>query len=177
MKQEVEVLTQILTKLETDLTNVQNKIDSLSLSVADIENITTQLNKSLYLILNIFQTIVNNKSNMDLLVGATYLLRPFLFYRGLLKSYVAVMHPIPIDIKMLNKKHCDQLLKSRATIVSQFNRLTIPMIGTYYLLVGILCKRYLRKMFNNETTDISTMLSINLIGRKLRMIIKWLFIG
>ena len=62
------------------------------------------------------------------------LIGPFIAYRGLLRSYINAVDPIASNYSPSSIKEYNDIVRKRSLLIKKFNRITIPIVGTYFYI-------------------------------------------
>lgn len=149
LETQIEVLKGQLKDFESKIANMSygtNAINSLSKLTVFSDRRDKTLNNGI----DLFKFIVSNQSNIDLFTSTAALIGPFIAYRGLLQTYVNVVNSIFSNYTYSTINEYNDILKRRSLLVIKFNRITIPIIGTYLLHLGIIQGNKLSKGVENN---------------------------
>lgn len=171
LESQIEVVKGQLTDLESKVANISNDLSKLS-------DLSDNLDKTLNFGVDLFKSIVSNQSNIDLFTSTAALIGPFIAYRGLLRSYINAVDPIASNYSPSSVKEYNYIVRKRSLIIKKFNRITIPIVGTYFVYIGVIRCKLLTKGVEQQL-GAANLASVSFLGKKLN-ICKWillLFIG
>lgn len=171
LESQIEVLKGQLKDLESKVTNNSNDLSKLT-------DLSDKIDNTLNIGVDLFKFIVSNQSNIDLLTSTAALIGPFIAYRGLLRTYVSAVDPIARNYSPSTINEYNDIVKRRSLLVKKFNRITIPIIGTYFLYLGMIKGNLLSKGVEKQLGS-ANLASVSFLGRKFNLG-KWLlliFIG
>jgi hypothetical protein len=159
---ELSLLKQKVTDLEKSYEAIKEELNSVKEGVTDINDLTHKIDTSLDASKKAFEFFIANQSNLNLIVGATAVISPFLAYRGLLSTYMKVAIPVLPTNASPEVVKFNQLLRQRT--IRKFNVIAIPMICTYYLYLNHYHKVFITKFNLIDNGQISTS-SIGLLSK------------
>lgn len=168
---QIEVLKGQLTDLESKVANNSNDLSKLS-------DLSDKLDKTLNIGVDLFKSIVSNQSNIDLFTSTAALIGPFIAYRGLLRTYINAIDPIASNYSPSSIKEYNDIVRKRSLLIKKFNRITIPIVGTYFLYIGVIRGKLLTKGVEKQLGT-ANLASVSFLGKKIN-IGKWIlliFIG
>lgn len=175
LETQIEVLKGQLKDFESKIANMSygtNAINSLSKLTVFSDRIDKTLNNGI----DLFKFIVSNQSNIDLFTSTAALIGPFIAYRGLLQTYVNVVNSIFSNYTSSTINEYNDILKRRSLLVIKFNRITIPIIGTYLLHLGIIQGKKLSKGVEKQlVAESANLASVSILNRNFNLGI-WLLL-